>query len=103
MGWGATDFGNLLLGSPYGPTSILSCYVSKLYMKVSGRVLMMEKRHTAEEEQSLRQYILCQEDRATLTGETWNGGYRWFRAENVVCLEHYRAAETKSAPRLKAS
>ena len=102
MGWGATDFGNLLLGSPDGPTSILvclSCYVSKLYMKVSGRVLMMEKRHTAEEEQSLRQYIL----RATLMGETWNGGYRWFRAENVVCLEHYRAAETKSAPRLKAS
>jgi hypothetical protein len=64
---------------------------------------MMEKRHTVEDEQSLRQYVFCEEDRATLTGETLNGGYRWFRAENVVCLEHYRVAETKSAPRLKAS
>lgn len=64
---------------------------------------MIRKRHTAEEEQSLRQYFLCEEDRATLTDETWNGGYRWFRSENVVCLEHYRAAETKPTSRLKAS
>jgi hypothetical protein len=36
MGRGATDFGNLLLGSPYGPTSILAClsyYVFKLYVE----------------------------------------------------------------------
>jgi len=51
-----------------------------------------------EEEQSFRRYVLCEEDRATLTDETWNGGYRWFRSENVVCFEHYGAAET--IPRL---
>jgi len=64
----------------------------------------MIKRHTMEEEQSLRRYILSEEDRATLTGEIWNGGYRWFRSANVICLEHYRRpAETKPASRLKAS
>jgi hypothetical protein len=61
----------------------------------------MMKRHTVEEEESLRRYILSEEDRATLTGERWNGGYRWFRSENVVCLEHYRRPEP--APQQKAS
>jgi hypothetical protein len=51
---------------------------------------MMMKRHTVEEEESLRRYILSEEDRATLTSEKWNGGYRWFRAANVICLEHCR-------------
>jgi hypothetical protein len=55
-----------------------------------------------EEEQSLRRYILSEEDRATLTGERWNGGYRWFQSANVICLEHYRRpAETEPASRLK--
>jgi predicted secreted protein len=63
----------------------------------------MIKRHSAEEEESLRRYIQSEEDRATLTAEKWNGGYRWFRSENVVCIEHYRAAETKQTPRQKAS
>ena len=62
------------------------------------------KRHTTEEEESLRRYILSEEDRATLTGEKWNGGYRWFRSDNVVCLEHYlRAAKINPAPHQKAS
>ena len=61
----------------------------------------MMKRHTAKEEESLRRYILSEEDRATLTGEKWNGGYRWFKSENVVCLEHYRRQE--SLPQRKAS
>jgi hypothetical protein len=63
----------------------------------------MMKRHTTEEEESLRRYILSEEDRATLTGEKWNGGYRWFKSENIVCLEHYRAIEIKPAPQSKAS
>jgi hypothetical protein len=64
----------------------------------------MMKRHTTEEEESLRRYILSEEDRATLTGEKWNGGYRWFRSDNVVCLEHYvRAPEAEPAPHQKAS
>ena len=61
------------------------------------------KRHTTEEEKSLRRYILSEEDRATLTREKWNGGYRWFKSENIVCLEHYVRAEAKPAPHQKAS
>jgi hypothetical protein len=61
---------------------------------------MMVKRRTAEEEESLRRYILSEEDRAALTGEKWNGGYRWFRSETVVCLEHYQRPE--SLPQRKA-
>ena len=61
----------------------------------------MIKRHTVEEEESLRRYILSEEDRATLTGEKWNGGYRWFRSENVVCFEHHRRPE--AFPQRKAS
>ena len=62
---------------------------------------MMVKRHTVEEEESLRRYILSEEDRATLTGEKWNGGYRWFKSGNIVCLEHYRRPEP--LPQRKAS
>jgi hypothetical protein len=38
-----------------------------------------------------------------LPSAEWKGGYRWFRSENIVCLEHYRAIKTKSAPQSKAS
>jgi hypothetical protein len=65
--------------------------------------LRVIRRHTVEEEESLRRYILSEEDRATLMGEKWNGGYRWFRSKNIVCIEHYRAAETKQTPRRKVS
>lgn len=38
-----------------------------------------------------RKLILPEEDRRRLLPDmTWNGGYRWFRSENVVCLEHFR-------------
>jgi hypothetical protein len=63
----------------------------------------MMKRYTAEKEEALRRYIFSEEDRATLTSEKWNGGYRWFRSENVVCLEHYRAPEVKPVPHQKVS
>jgi hypothetical protein len=34
-----------------------------------------------------RRLTLPQEDRSIL----WDGkGYRWFRSENVVCIEHFR-------------
>ena len=64
----------------------------------------MMKRHTVREEKSLRRYILCEEDRATLTAEKWNGGYRWFRSVNVVAIEHYkRPIEVKPTSKVKAS
>jgi hypothetical protein len=66
--------------------------------------LRVIRRHTVEEEESLRRYILSEEDRVKLSSEKWNGGYRWFRSENIVCLENYRRpTEAKPAPRLKVS
>jgi hypothetical protein len=31
-----------------------------------------------------------EEDRAKLIAARWEGGYRWFRAPNVICLEKVR-------------
>jgi hypothetical protein len=42
------------------------------------------------EESFLRSLILPEEDRHHYTALPWTGGYRWFRTENVVCIEHYR-------------
>jgi hypothetical protein len=40
--------------------------------------------------QFLRRFTLPQEDRLA-TMAPWSGGYRHFRASNVVCLEKVRA------------
>jgi hypothetical protein len=37
-----------------------------------------------------RRLTLPEEDRAQYTSARWEGGYRWFRSPNVVCLEKYR-------------
>jgi hypothetical protein len=37
-----------------------------------------------------RRIILPEEDRARLTASRWEGGYRWFRATNIICLEKAR-------------
>ena len=63
---------------------------------------MAEKKHIDDDEAFLHRMIFPEEDRHRFTATLWRGGYRWFRSENVVCLEHYRIAETKPAPRLKA-
>lgn len=50
----------------------------------------------------LRRLIMCEEDRRRLfPTSTWAGGYRWFKAGNVVPLEYYR--QPKPIPRQKAS
>jgi hypothetical protein len=56
-----------------------------------------------EDEAFLRRLIFPEEDRHRFTATPWRGGYRWFRSANVVCIEHYRTAETKPARRLRAS
>jgi hypothetical protein len=64
----------------------------------------MLKRYSEKEETFWQKMILPEEDRlASLANTEWKGGYRWFRSENIVCLEHYRVIETKPAPRSKAS
>jgi hypothetical protein len=37
-----------------------------------------------------RQLILPEEDRVKYTSAKWEGGYRWFKSPNVVCLEKVR-------------
>jgi hypothetical protein len=38
----------------------------------------------------MRGLIPCEEDRAHLGFPRWEGGFRWFKAPNVVCLEQAR-------------
>jgi hypothetical protein len=43
-----------------------------------------------DEHHFARQLTLPEEDRAKHTSAPWQGGYRWFRSPNVICLEKYR-------------
>lgn len=43
-----------------------------------------------EEHTFARTILLPEEDRFQLTGARWEGGYRWFRSPNVICLEKAR-------------
>lgn len=43
-----------------------------------------------EEQEFLRQFIIPEEDRAKYTSAKWCGEYRWFRSDNVICLEKVR-------------
>lgn len=57
-----------------------------------------------EDEAFLRRMIFPEEDRHLFTATPWRGGYRWFRSENVVCIEHYRReTDTKPSPPLKVA
>jgi hypothetical protein len=47
-------------------------------------------RQTADEGTFFRHLTLPEEDRHLLTSAPWDGGFRWFRSSNVVCLERYR-------------
>ena len=55
----------------------------------------------APNDEFLRSIIFPEEERRLYTSVPWCGGYRRFRSENVVCLEHYRRPE--SLPQRKAS
>jgi hypothetical protein len=43
-----------------------------------------------EEHEFLRQVTIPEEDRAKHTSAKWSGEYRWFRSDNVICLEKVR-------------
>jgi hypothetical protein len=43
-----------------------------------------------EEHAFARQLTIPEEDRAKYTSMKWQGGYRWFRSPNVICLEKAR-------------
>ncbi len=42
-----------------------------------------------EENDFLRRFTFPQEERPDWW-EKWSGGYRWFKSENVICLEKVR-------------
>jgi hypothetical protein len=50
-----------------------------------------------EEEGDLfwQQLTFPEEDRHLHTSAPWDGGYRWFRSPNVVCLEKHRLRRIK--------
>jgi len=43
-----------------------------------------------EGDQFWQQLTFPEEDRHLHTSAPWDGGYRWFRSPNVICLEKYR-------------
>jgi len=43
-----------------------------------------------DEHSFARSITLPEEDRMKYTSARWEGGYRWFRSTNVVCLEKAR-------------
>jgi hypothetical protein len=50
-------------------------------------ILQLMAQYEAEHEFA-RAVLLPEEERLAFTA--WSGGYRWFRAPNVVCLEKVR-------------
>jgi hypothetical protein len=63
-------------------------------------MMMIEKKHSPSTEAFYRKLILPEEEKAEPTPSRC--GFRWFRSENVVCIEHYRVAH-EPTPRSKAS
>jgi hypothetical protein len=54
------------------------------------------KRYEAEHE-FLRQLVIAEEDRPLFTSQQWNGEYRHFRSEKVVCIEKLRRLKNEAA------
>ena len=63
---------------------------SVLWVSSNNGDVLLIRRYTKKEEQFFRKMMFPEEERHTFTSQRWNGGFRWFRSENVICLEHYR-------------
>lgn len=62
-------------------------------------VSLLELVRLHDEEQAwLRQFVVPEEQRSQLTSAAWGGEYRWFLAENVVCIEKVRAVRQATLP-----
>lgn len=56
---------------------------------------VLERLKVYEEERAfLRQLTIPEEDRYLFTSCKWSGEYRWFRSDNVICLEKVRHLRT---------
>jgi hypothetical protein len=48
------------------------------------------------DDSNLREWTFPEEDRALYTTAPWHGGYRWFRAPNVIPIEQWRRKKRDS-------
>lgn len=62
------------------PPTLQECYV--MATSIQEALEAYDREHAFA-----RSVLLPEEDRAKLTAARWEGGYRWFRTRNVVCLE----------------
>jgi hypothetical protein len=76
---------------------------SVLWVSSNNGDVLLIRRYTKKEEQFFRKMMFPEEERHTFTSQRWNGGFRWFRSENVICLEHYRKAGHEPARTTPAS
>jgi hypothetical protein len=73
-----------------------------MVVEATPRPMLMELLAQYEGEHStMRKLVLPQDDSRRRTG--WHGGYRWFRSENVICLEKVRAIKQAQAQRNTAA
>jgi hypothetical protein len=52
-----------------------------------------------DEHEFLRQLVIPEEDRHRFTSQPWNGEYRHFRSDNVICIEKLRRLKTEGGPK----
>jgi hypothetical protein len=50
---------------------------------------MIERKYTEAAETFMREIAPPEEDRRQFTSAPWGGGYRWYRAPNVICIEKF--------------
>jgi len=62
---------------------------------------MIEKRYSSVEESFFKNLCFPEEEKHRFTCMPWDGSFRYFRAENVTCLEYYRRVPAGQAPRVK--
>jgi hypothetical protein len=63
---------------------------------------MIKKRFSEQEDAFFRKLCIPEEDRHRYTSSPWDGSFRFFRAENVICLEHYqRSPAAPAVPKTK--
>jgi hypothetical protein len=61
---------------------------------------MQVDRIIGDEDWEMQSLIRPEEDRRRLHSDRpWQGGFRWFRSANVICLEHYAPKRSKTPPR----
>jgi hypothetical protein len=80
--------------------SLLSyCYYRQEERSLEGNQMAQSQTVNEEDDESfLRQIVQPEEDRRRLHPTTsWMGGYRWFRASNVVCLEQWRRKRVQTS------